>query len=85
MLVEGFPLHSKIKKLDAVNKNTIFEITEEEIPYTLYICLDDQIHEETVDSLAITKKDTFICLDRSFDGNDQVKMQLDDICKLKTI
>jgi len=85
MLVEGFPLHSIISKVEGVNGNTVFKIIESDIPYTLFICLDDIIESSTISKLPITSKDTFICLDRSFNGNDQIKMQLDDICKLKTV
>jgi hypothetical protein len=85
MLVEGFPLHAKISKLENVNGNSVFKIIDSEIPYSLFVCLDDTIQPSTVEKLQITSKDTFICLDRSFNGNDQVKMQLDDICKLKTV
>lgn len=85
ILVEGFPLHAKVSKIEELKTNTVFKIQCSEIPYNLFICLDDLIKSETISNLKIQSKDTFISLDRSFNGNDEIKMQLDDICKLKTV
>jgi len=76
MLLEGFPLDSKIELLSQFNKNKVKKINSDFHENSIYICLDKEIHKETIDALNLTDKDRFICLDTAVD--DQSKITLDD-------
>ena len=78
MLNEGFPLNSKMKQ-----KGKTYYITSEEIPYELYINLEEKLDKKVVAELGIKANDTFICFDKAL--TDTVKLQLDDSVNLKTI
>lgn len=77
-LNEGFPLHSKIEET-----NGTYRITSDFLPYTLFINLEEKIKASTIAELGIGAGDTFVCLDKAID--DEIKLQLDDSCNLKTI
>jgi adenine-specific DNA-methyltransferase len=83
LLLEGFPLDSKIEKLNGHKKNTIQRISSEFCEHRLLVCLDKKIEQETIQHLKFEENDVFVCLDSAL--TDQDKMRLADICKLKTI
>jgi adenine-specific DNA-methyltransferase len=83
MLLEGFPLNSKIEPLPQFIKNKVRKISSDFHENTLYICLDKNIHKETVDTLNLTDKDRFVCLDSAVD--DQSKIRLEDNNLIKTL
>jgi adenine-specific DNA-methyltransferase len=83
MLLEGFPLDSKIETLPQFKKNKVRKISSDFHENTLYICLDKDINKETVDALTLTGKDRFICLDSAVD--DQSKIRLEDKNFIKTL
>jgi adenine-specific DNA-methyltransferase len=61
-------LSEKEKKLKLAGK-TVFSIAEG----ALLICLEDEITKELIDAVAEAEPMQFICLDRGFMGNDQLK------------
>jgi len=83
LLLEGFPLDSKIEKLNNHKKNTVQRISSEFCEHHLVVCLDKKIEQETIQHLKFEENDVFVCLDSAL--TDQDKMRLADICKLKTI
>jgi adenine-specific DNA-methyltransferase len=83
MLLEGFPLDSKVEQLDQFKKNKVKKITCDFHENALYICLDRDIDKETVDALKLSDKDRFICLDSAVD--DQSKIRLEDKNLIKTL
>ena len=86
MLLEGFPLDSKIEILPQFKKNTVKKITcdfEDKKDNALYICLDRDIHKETIAALKLSDKERFICLDSAVD--DQSKITLEDKNLIKTL
>lgn len=68
LLKAGFKPTEKITKREMAGK-TVFSISDE----ALLICLEDEITRELIDAVAETEPLQFICLDRSFQGNDQLK------------
>ena len=49
--------------------NTVFSVADG----ALLICLEDEITRELIDAVAEAEPIQFICLDRAFNGNDQLK------------
>ncbi len=83
LLLEGFPLHSRVTPYAAITTNAVQQISSDFTEHALYVCLDEEIDPETVDNLHLGKDDVFICLDNAL--TDVLKLRLDDKLKLKTI
>jgi len=90
VLLEGFPLTSKIELDPTFQKNAVRRISHEWCEHKLFVTLDKEIQEETIrtidqmiDSDEMSKLDIFICLDNAL--TDQDKLRLADVCRLKTI
>lgn len=83
MLMEGFSLDSKINILSGYTNNEIYEIISEFSSYKLLVCLDQNLYDNTIDSLVLEENDIFICLDTAINDNDKIK--LSDKGLIKTI
>jgi len=68
LLKSGFMPTEKVEKLTFAGK-TVFSIAEG----ALLICLEDEISRELIDAVAKAEPMRFICLDKGFKGNDQLK------------
>ncbi len=68
LLKAGFMLTEKIEKIELAGKS-VFSVAEG----TLLVCLEDEITRELIDAIAGVGPTQFICLDRGFKGNDQLK------------
>ncbi len=76
MLLEGFPLDSRVEKVAALKKNEVERISHEWHEHSLLVCLDKKVHADTIAALQLTDGDIFICLDTAID--DQSKLRLSD-------
>lgn len=83
MLLQGFPLDSRIERNGSLQANNIMHVTSESVAHKLYVCLDDRISYETVRHLHLDRIDVFVCLDSAL--TDESKMRLADVCNLQTI
>jgi adenine-specific DNA-methyltransferase len=83
LLLEGFPLDSKIESLKEYKKNAVQRVTSDWLEHKLVVCLDKKLNQETIVGLHFEENDVFLCLDNAL--TDQDKMRLADVCKLKTI
>ena len=83
MLQEGFPLTSLKDKISSVKDNNVWKISSCYCEHSLYICLDKSIKHKTIETLALSGKDIFICLDNAVTDEDKVK--LSDKGLIKTI
>lgn len=68
LLKAGFKPTESIEKKEIAGK-TVFCIAEG----LLLICLEDEITKELIEAIAAAEPLQFICLDRGFKGNDQLK------------
>lgn len=68
LLKAGFMPTEKVDKLELAGK-IVFSISEG----ALLICMEDEITRELIDAVAEAEPLQFICLDRGFSGNDQLK------------
>jgi adenine-specific DNA-methyltransferase len=83
LLIEGFPLDSKIEAVETFRKNKVQKITSDFCEHALFVCLDKKVEDETIKALSLSDNDIFICLDNSV--TDQDKARLDDKGLIKTI
>lgn len=84
LLLEGFPLNSKTEIDPAFERNKVMRVSSEFSEHRLFITLDEEVWEETIDHAAeLEKNDIFICLDNAL--SDENKVRLADVCRLKTI
>ncbi|MBW2092041.1 MAG: site-specific DNA-methyltransferase, partial [Deltaproteobacteria bacterium] len=68
LLKAGFMPAEKVGEIELAGK-MVYSIGEG----GLLICLEDEITRELIDAVAEVEPKTFICLDRGFQGNDQLK------------
>ncbi|MDA3870268.1 MAG: DNA methyltransferase [Gammaproteobacteria bacterium] len=68
LLKAGFVPTSKVDTLELAGKS-VFSIDEG----ALLICLEDELTAELIDAVAELEPMQFICLDKGFNGNDQLK------------
>ena len=81
ILQEGFPLTAKQEEVGS----GIFKITHEWLPYTLYATMLYSFKNTDFSKLQLQDTDHFVCLDKAFEGNDALKQEIDNQCKLFTI
>ncbi|GMA17247.1 site-specific DNA-methyltransferase [Deinococcus metallilatus] len=76
MLLEGFPLDSRVEQSPEFD-DVVHVVTHPERSYRLLVCLStDTLSDTTVEEAAKFPKDTFVCLESSL--NDQLKLRLAD-------
>jgi adenine-specific DNA-methyltransferase len=68
LLKSGYMPTERIEKVEMAGKS-VFSVSEGK----LLICLEDEISRELIDVVADASPSQFICLDKSFKGNDQLK------------
>jgi adenine-specific DNA-methyltransferase len=83
ILLEGFPLDSKITCEENLTQNIVNRVSSDFCEHELLICLDDAIQPETIQNLNLRESDIFICLDSSI--TDEIKLSLSDKGMIKTI
>ena len=64
-------------------KNKILLVVSPNSTHRLFVCFDNQIHDDTVKGLEMNPEDVFVCLDNAI--TDQAKMRLSNNCTLATI
>jgi len=83
LLLQGFPLDSKVRSMPEFKANEVQQVTSEFVTHPLYVCLDKKIKPETVSKLKLSSEDIFVCLDSAL--SDEAKVKLADQCNLKVI
>ncbi len=83
LLLQGFPLDSRIISLEDIASNTIQRVIAEAVAHELFVCLDEQVNDETIQQLHLSPEDIFVCLDSGL--SDESKIRLADQCNLKVI
>ena len=77
LLLEGFPLTSKIVFLEDLNQNQVYKVRAPNFcAHNLFVCLDETVKPETIDILTMDKEDIFVCLDSAL--NDELKARVAD-------
>lgn len=83
LLLQGFPLDSKVRSLPEFKANEVQQVASEFIGHHLYICLDKKVKAETVTKINLRPEDILVCLDSAL--SDEAKVKLADQCNLKVI
>jgi len=83
MLMEGFPLDSMAEVLPEFARNTVTRVSSDLMAHRLFVCLDENVHDETIAALALGEEDIFICLDSAL--SDEAKVRLEDGRRVKVI
>lgn len=78
ILKQGFALDCECKKEESFSQNTVYRIKDSDGPAkrstTLYVCLDNIINPETIESLKLGEKEKFICLDSAIDDTNYARL-----------
>ena len=83
MLKEGYRLDSLIEQVKDVKRNTIFRVVSADQTQIFYICLDEELFQDDIDTLGLTDGDLFVCRDQALDDTKAANLALQ--CRLKTI
>ncbi|RMD60285.1 site-specific DNA-methyltransferase, partial [Candidatus Parcubacteria bacterium] len=86
LLIEGFPLDSRVVPLEeGFPENAVWRVRHPDVGHELFVCLDEEIQPSTVEHLPslLRAEDIFICLDSAL--SDEAKVTLDDRIRLKVI
>jgi len=83
LLLQGFPLDSRIRSLPEFKGNDVKEVSSEFCQHWLYVCLDAKVQPETIAILRMRPEDILVCLDSAL--SDEAKITLSDGCNLKVI
>jgi len=80
---EGYGLNSRVERLEGIEGNTVFRVTDPNKDQSFLICLDDSLEPETLKALGLRKDDLSICRDAAL--NDEMAANLALQCRLETI
>lgn len=77
LLLEGFPLTSKLCYFEDLTQNQVYKVIAPDFcEYNLFVYLDGNIHPATIDLLKMEDEDIFVCLDSAL--SDELKARLQD-------
>ncbi len=83
-LLEGFALSAKQPRAEAFTRNKVTCITDSFNAHQLYVCLDRELWEETIDQVEqLPTESVFYCFDNAL--SDAAKIQLAESCRVVTI
>ena len=82
-LKEGFALTLSIKPVGVATPDALYLVTDPEREQFFYACLADKISFATLEGVALTRDDLFICRDAALDDTMAANLALQ--CRLKTI
>lgn len=78
ILRQGFALDYTKEKISDFTKNTVYKIKDApdavSKKITLYVCLDNNIAEETIKTLSLGDDEKFICLDSAIDDTSYARL-----------
>jgi adenine-specific DNA-methyltransferase len=83
LLMQGYPLDSNVEQLGEFKHNEVLRVTTDQFDSQLFVCLDEDIADETIASIDVSTSDSFVCLDSAL--TDEAKMRLQDATNLKVI
>jgi adenine-specific DNA-methyltransferase len=83
----GYSLNGRIEPLE-LESNRVYRVVDEgeegdEAAASFFVCLDDELADETIDALPLDKETTFVCLDTALDDSQKVNLAMG--CLLKVI
>jgi adenine-specific DNA-methyltransferase len=77
LLLEGFPLTSRVEADDTFTENMLYRVSAPEFcSHALAVCLDEELNDLTISQLRMGENDIFVCLDSAL--TDEQKTRLVD-------
>ena len=73
LITRGFQLTYKLEKQKSFTQNTVYYATDE--IKTAYICVDSQLHDETVNYFMEHTDTKFICIERALDTTQKFNLK----------
>lgn len=84
LLIEGFPLNSKITPAVTFKANLVMLIESDFSAHRLFVCLEPRMEDDTLERVAeLPSEDIFTCLDIAL--TDAAKVRLTDVGNVRTI
>ena len=83
LLLNGFPLDSRVEIVDRYKSNAVHRVNSDFHAHVLHVCLDEKVRDETINTLDLDADDIFVCLDSAL--TDESKFRLRDRCNLRVI
>jgi adenine-specific DNA-methyltransferase len=80
---EGLNLSSCVEKREDILTNNVWRVLDRDRKQVFHLCLDDTLQLTTIDILALTRNDLFICRDSALDDTLAANLALQ--CRLKTV
>lgn len=74
LLLQGFPLDSRVLPLPAFTENRVLRVTSEACTHDLLVCLDARLHPATVRALDLRAEDVLVCLDSALTDEDKLRL-----------
>lgn len=82
-LKEGYRLDSPIEQVKGLQRNVIFRVVSANQKQAFYICLDEELFQDDIDTLGLTHDNLLVCRDQAMDDTQAANLALQ--CRLKTI
>ncbi len=80
---EGYGLNAQLGKLEEVQDNTVWRITDSDKDQSMLVCLDDELKPSTLSALPLSKEHVFVCRNKALDDTKAANLALQ--CRLKKI
>ncbi len=74
LLLQGFPLDSRVVPLETFAENRVLRVTSEACAHDLVVCLDARLHPATVAALDLRTNDVLVCLDSALTDEDKLRL-----------
>jgi len=80
---EGYGLNTQIERLEGMQDNTVWRITDPDKDQSMLVCLDDELQPSTLSALPLSKEHVFVCRNKALDDTKAANLALQ--CRLKKI
>ncbi len=80
---EGYGLNTQLERLDGVQDNTVWRVTDPDKDQSMLVCLDDELKPSTLSALPLSKELVFVCRNKALDDTKAANLALQ--CRLKKI
>ena len=80
---EGYGLNTQLERLEEVQDNTVWRITDPDKDQSMLVCLDDELKPSTLSALPLSKEHVFVCRNKALDDTKAANLALQ--CRLKKI
>ena len=80
---EGYGLNTQLERLEEVQGNTVWRITDPDKDQSMLVCLDDELKPSTLSALPLSKEHVFVCRNKALDDTKAANLALQ--CRLKKI